>query len=113
MPTIFQIIFYWFTYAVLKFFAHFEVEGQENLKEVENRSVIFASNHASYIDGGICCGIAMPRSSLWPKKFLPMRFLTVDRFFTWRYFPINIFLKMGGTVKVQRAKVKYPDGRHL
>lgn len=63
IPTIFQIIIYWITTAVLKFFTHFEVEGQENLKAVENGPIIFASNHVSYIDGGIC-GVAMPRSSL-------------------------------------------------
>ena len=43
----------WTALGVFKILFRFKVLGQENLKEVENGSVIFASNHNSYIDGGI------------------------------------------------------------
>lgn len=110
--TIFQIILYWIVLVVFKLFFRFEAHEQKNLKEVEDGPVIFVSNHASYIDGAIC-GISLPRKGFWTEKFFPLRFLTTERFFQWKYFPINIFLKIGGALSVKRTKVKYPDGRHL
>jgi len=44
-----------------------EIEGQENIKEVENGPLIFASNHNSYIDSGISAA-AMPKNITYLKK---------------------------------------------
>lgn len=114
VPAFVQAILYWIALAVFKTFLHFKVEGQENLKEVENGPIIFASNHASYIDGGISA-VSLPRSSLWPKKFFPIRFLAIERFFTWKYFPINIIYWLGGAIKISNAKTKIRnlDNSHL
>lgn len=112
IPTIFQAILYWIALVVFKTFLRFKVEGQENLKEVENDPIIFASNHNSYLDG-VFAAVSLPRSSLWPKKFFPIRFLGLNRFFGWRYFPINIIYKMGGVIKITRAKEKKTDNSHL
>ncbi len=91
----FQAITYWPIYSALKFFARYKIEGQENLKGLENTGVIFVSNHASYIDPQIC-GMAMPREGLTPKKFFPLRFLTAYEFFRWfknpAFFPFSILV---------------------
>lgn len=107
-----QIIFYWFAFIVLRIFIRLEIKGQENLKEVEDGPIIFASNHNSYIDGGISAA-SMPRDGFYPKKIVPLRFLAIENFFKWRHFPINIFLKLTGTIKIKRAKIKLPNNEHL
>lgn len=112
IPVLFQTSLYWIALTVFKTFLHFNVKGQENLKEVENGPIIFASNHNSYVDG-VFAAISLPRSSLWPKKFFPIRFLAIERFFTWKYFPINIIYWLGGTIKISRAKIKNSDNSHL
>lgn len=112
IPTFFQAILYWISLIMFKIFLNFKVEGQENLKEIENSSIIFVSNHNSYLDG-VFAAISLPRSSLWPQKFFPIRFLGIARFFSWRYFPINIIYKLGGVVKITRAKEKKSDNSHL
>lgn len=112
IPALFQIVLYWISLAVFKIFLHFKVEGQENLKELENGPIIFASNHNGYLDG-VFAAVSLPRSNLWPKKFFPIRFLAIDRFFQWKYFPINLIFKFGGAVKIKRAKEKKTDNNHL
>ena len=112
IPVLFQASLYWLALAVFKIFFRFKVGGQENLKEVENGPIIFASNHVSYIDGGINAA-SLPRNSFWPKKFFPIRFLVTDRFFQWKYFPLNIFLMAIGSIKIKRAKIKLPNNEHL
>ena len=112
IPIFVQVTLYWVALIVFKIFLHFKVEGQENLKEIENDSIIFASNHNSYLDG-VFAAISLPRSSLWPKNFFPIRFLAIDRFFQWNFFPINIIYKLGGAVKITRAKDKKSDNSHL
>lgn len=91
----FQAFTYWPIYIFLKFFAHYKIEGQENLKGLENKAVIFVSNHASFIDGQIC-GVAMPREGFAPKKFFPIRFLAAYEFFRWfknpAFFPFSILV---------------------
>ena len=112
IPIFVQVTLYWVALIVFKIFLHFKVEGQENLKEIENDSIIFASNHNSYLDG-VFAAISLPRSSLWPKNFFPIRFLAIDRFFQWNFFPINIIYRLGGAVKITRAKDKKSDNSHL
>ena len=109
----FQYATYWTFYPLLKFFAGFQVEGQKNLKGLEKKGVIFAAGvHASYIDGPIA-GCSMPRDSFLPRPFAPLRFLVIDRYFRWKYFPINLFLKANGCIEIHRAREKKADGSHL
>jgi len=68
-----QTISYWPTYFLLKLFLRFRVEGLENLKELEGKTIIFASNHNSYIDP-LLGGISVPR------KFSPIIFLASGHF---------------------------------
>ena len=112
IPAFFQASSYWLVLVVIKIFFRLKIDGQENLKEVENGPIIFASNHNGYVDG-VFAAVSLPRGSLWPQKFFPIRFLGMDRFFSWRYFPINIIYKLGGVVKITRAKEKKPDNSHL
>lgn len=91
----FQALTYWPIYLFLKFFAHYKIEGRENLEGLENKAVIFVSNHASFIDGQICA-VAMPREGFAPKKFFPIRFLVAYEFFHWfknpAFFPFSILV---------------------
>ena len=106
----FQAVTYWPIYSALKFFARYKIEGQENLKGLENTGVIFASNHASYIDPQIC-GMAMPREGLTPKKFFPLRFLAAYEFFRWfknpALFPFSIlvaaYVRLNASIPVIRG----------
>lgn len=109
---IFQAITYWPIYLALKFFVRYEVDGQENLKGLENSAVIFASNHTSLIDGPICAA-AMPRNGSWyPKNFFPVRFLAIDKAYPWFFgniipFPLSIFtsayVRINGSIKIFRT----------
>lgn len=112
IPKLFQVSLYWPVLAIVKIFFHFKIEGQENLKGLEDGPIIFASNHNSLIDGGFAAA-SLPKNSFWPKNFFPIRFLGIDRFFGWRYFPINIIYKLSGVVKITRAKEKKSDNSHL
>lgn len=112
IPAFVQTVLYWISLVVFKIFLHFKVEGQENLRELEDCPIIFASNHSGYLDG-VFAAVSLPRSSLWPKKFFPIRFLAIDRFFQWKYFPINLIYKFGGAVKIKRAKEKKIYNSHL
>ena len=106
----FQSVTYWPIYSALKFFARYKIEGQENLKGLENGGVIFASNHASFIDPQIC-GMAMPRESLTPQKFFPVRFLAAYEFFRWfknpAFFPFSIivaaYVRLNASIPVIRG----------
>jgi hypothetical protein len=81
---IFQALNYWPTHLVLKFFVRFEVRGQQNLCGLENEAIILTSNHCSRFDGPIAAA-SLPRASLFPEKFFPIRFLVMERFFHWKY----------------------------
>ncbi len=98
----FQALTYWPIYWVLKFFVHFEIKGQENLKGLENKAIIFASNHASYIDGPISAA-AMPRDSWYPQKFFPIRFLALDKYFRYRYLLVALYVWINGSIKISRT----------
>lgn len=105
----FQAITYWPIYLTLKFFVHYQVEGQENLKGLENKGLIFASNHASYIDGPISAA-SMPRHSFYPSQFFPIRFLAFKKFFGLFGqfpFPISIpvvlYVRVNGSIPVEKS----------
>ena len=107
-----QLSFCCFSFLVLKIFTRLEIEGQENIKEVENGPLIFASNHNSFIDSGISAA-AMPKNITYLKKIAPLRFLVMDKYFSWKILPVRIFLEMMGAIKVKKAKVKLEDNSHL
>lgn len=75
-----QLATYWPTYLLLKLLFRYKVEGRENLRGFEDKALIFASNHASFIDGPVCAA-AMPRQSFLPHKFFPVRFLALKQLF--------------------------------
>ena len=101
---IFQAITYWPIYSALRFFVCFEVYGQENLKGLENKPIIFASNHASYIDGPISAAI-MPRyqGEFYPKRFFPIRFLVLDKYFNWGYLLTAFYVRINGSIRIWRG----------
>ena len=107
-----QLSYCCFSFLVLKIFTRLEIGGQENIKEVENGPLIFASNHNSYIDSGISAA-AMPKNITYLKKIAPLRFLVMDKYFSWKILPVRIFLEMMGAIKVKKAKVKLEDSSHL
>ena len=102
----------WTALGVFKILFRFKVLGQENLKEVENGSVIFASNHNSYIDGGIA-GAGLLKGSSYSNNFFPVRYLVASEYFKWKYFPVNIFVMIVGSIKLKRVKIKKEDNSHL
>src|SRR3990167_1738845 len=73
IPRAVQQITYWPIYLALKFFFRYRVEGQENLKGLGDKPVIFVSNHASFLAGPICAA-AMPRNLVAPVKFNQISF---------------------------------------
>lgn len=99
-----QAITYWPTYLILRFFIHYEVKGQENLKGLEDKGVIFASNHTSYIDGPISAA-SMPAFSWYPIRFLALK--KFFNFFGGFPFPISFFtaayVRLNGSIPVERA----------
>lgn len=106
-PKIVQIFSYWPIYLTLRFFCDFKIKGQENLKGLENKGVIFASNHGSYIDGPICAA-TIPRNKL--KHFFPVRFLAASEFFSWNNpfpFPVSLFVslyvRINGSIPVRKT----------
>ena len=107
-----QLSFCCFSFLVLKIFTRLKIEGQENIKEVEDGPVIFASNHNSFIDSGISAAV-MPKNITYLKKIAPLRFLVMDKYFSWKILPVRIFLEMMGAIKVKKAKVKLEDNSHL
>lgn len=107
-----QLVFCVFSFVILKIFVDFKIEGQENIKEVEDNHLIFASNHSSFIDSGISAA-AMPKNSIFLKKIAPLKFLVMDKYFSWKIFPVRIFLEIMGAIKISKAKVKQADNSHL
>ena len=104
-----QFLTYWPVYLALKFFVGYKVEGQENLKGLEDKGVIFASNHASYIDGPISAA-SMPRNGFYPCKFFPIRFTAWKKFFgLFNQFPfpvsipVMLYVRFNGSIPVERA----------
>ena len=108
---LFQQFTYWPTYLLLRLLYRYEVEGQENLIGLEERGVIFASNHASILDGPVLAA-AMPRGSLFPKDFFPVRFLVSKEFFGFRTNPY-IFLVSHITTTYVRINSSIPVIRGL
>lgn len=105
----FQAFTYWPIFGVLKIFTNYSVCGQENLKNLENKAIIFASNHASYFDGPISAA-CVPRQGFYPKKFFPVRFLVLNEFFHWKNrfgFPLSVlvasYVHINGSVSVEKA----------
>lgn len=107
-----QLSFCCFSFLLLKILTRLEIEGQENIKEVEDGPLIFASNHSSYIDSGISAA-AMPKNGIFLKKIAPLRFLVMDKYFSWKIFPVRIFLETMGAIRISKAKVKHADSSHL
>lgn len=116
MPTFFikisQLSYCCFSFLLLKIFTRLEIEGQENIKEVESGAIIFVSNHNSYIDSGISAA-AMPKNRAYLRNIAPLRFLVMDKYFSWKLLPIRIFLEAVGAIKLKKAKIKYQDNSHL
>lgn len=112
IPAFVQAVVCWTALGVFKTLFRFKVEGQENINGLEDGPVIFASNHNSYIDGGIA-GASLLKGGLHPKKFFPVKYLVASEYFRWKYFPVNIFVMLVGSVKVKRAKIKKADNGHL
>lgn len=105
----FQALTYWPIFGALKIFTDYTVVGQENLKGLENKAIIFASNHASYFDGPISAA-CMPRKGFYPKNFFPVRFLSLKEFFGWKNrfgFPLSVltalYVRINGSVPVEKA----------
>ncbi len=109
IPKIVQQLTYWPIFLTLKIIFRYGIEGQENLKGLEDKSVIFASNHASYVDGPISAA-SMPRESLVPTSFFPIRFLAAKSFFGIKNsipFPISLltalYVRANGSIPVIRG----------
>lgn len=109
IPKIVQQLTYWPIFLTLKIIFKYEIEGQENLKGLEDKSVIFASNHASYVDGPISAA-SMPRESLVPTSFFPIRFLAAKSFFGIKNsipFPISLltalYVRANGSIPIIRG----------
>lgn len=103
----FQALCYWPFYGTFKFFMHFKVYGQENLHGLDNKAIIFASNHGSYIDGPIAAAM-MPRrkGQFYPKNFFPIRFLALKKYFNWYYLLVSAYVWINGCVKIERGSGK-------
>jgi len=103
----FQATTYWPAYWLFRLFVHFRIEGQENLKGLEDEAIIFASNHNRGIDGPFCA-VSMPRNKgdFYPKKFFPVRFLAHQRFFNFRYLLIAFYVWINGSIVISRGECK-------
>lgn len=101
---------YWPIYLIFKFFIVYQIEGHENLKGLEDKGVIFASNHASYLDGLISAA-SMPRDLFFPDKFFPVRPLALKSLFVLRrnHFPFPfsllaaVYVKYNGAIPVEKT----------
>lgn len=101
---LFQALHYWPVLIFMKICFRFEVRGHEHLRGLNGKAVIFAANHASYIDGPILAA-AMPRNGTWyPRDFFPLVFPVTERFFQWRswYILSAIFLRLAGCIKLTK-----------
>ena len=94
IATCFQKITYWPTYFILYLLFGYEVSGRGNLDGLEDKALIFASNHASYIDGPVS-GVSLPY------KFLPVHFLAAEMFYKKaRFLPFAAYLFLSGSIKI-------------
>lgn len=105
---IFQALCYWPIYLFLRLAVGYRVEGQEHISglgRLKNTPVIFASNHASYLDGPICAA-AMPRQGFCPWDFYPVRFTVANRFFNLfsKYFLWAVYVRLNASVPVYRTR---------
>jgi len=93
LAKIVQTITYWPVRFFLKIFLQPQIEGLENLKGLENKAVIFAANHASFVD-------PLLAATSFPLNFLPIRFLATERLYKWWNFPVVLYLWFNGSVKI-------------
>lgn len=91
-----QALSYWPTRLILKFFFRQKIEGLENLKGLENKPIIFASNHASYLDAPLGA-ISLPL------KFLPVRFLATEWLYKFRNLAVVLFIWLHGSIKIRKC----------
>lgn len=106
---IFQMLTYWPTYGFFRILTRYKIEGQENLIGLENKGVIFASNHASFLDGPISAA-SMPRHSFYPSRFFPIRFLVLKKYFKWinpflppLCFLIAAYVRINGSIPIEKT----------
>lgn len=107
---LFQQTNYWPTCLLLKALFSLRVEGQENIKGLEKGPVIFASNHASYMDS-LLAGAAMPRGLLVPKRFFPLKFIAAGEYCSVRTSPIPFpfslltvsYVRINGSIPVYKG----------
>jgi len=107
---IFQAITCWPVYLFFKVFFSYKIYGQENLKGLEAKSIIFASNHSHSLDGPIVA-TALPyyEGECYPKSFFPIRFLAASKFFKWYYLPVAFYVWINGCIKIERGSGKDLD----
>ena len=106
---VFQLSIYWPIYLFLKLIFKLEVEGIDNLKEIENKNAIFASNHAHWLDP-VIGGYSLPRQFLLPYKYSPLYFICAKEYFNFFKspvpFPISLivalYVRINGSVPVDR-----------
>ncbi len=102
IPRIVQALSYWPTRFILSFLVHYKVYGEENLLNLEKGAIIFAANHGSLADGPIS-GVALPRGDNWyPRQFFPLRWLTHEGFFRWRFLFIALYVRLNGCIKIKK-----------
>lgn len=81
---------------ILKVFTVFEIEGQENLVEI-NKPIIISSNHESHLDPQLVGVGLFSRLNLYP-----LRYMTKNEFF---YVPIfNLFVYLLGGFMAYRGR---------
>lgn len=105
-----QILLYPFVVLLLKLIFNHKVEGRENLKGLENKALIFASNHSHWLDG-IIGGYSLSFSFA---PFLPIRFIVAKEFFRFfknnplAKFPLSIFValyvRLNGSLPIDREE---------
>lgn len=104
----FQALTYWPIYGTLRILTHYKIEGQENLKGLEGQGVIFASNHASFLDGPISAA-SMPRKGFYPSEFFPIRFLALRKFYNWinpfgpLCFFVAFYVRINGSIPIYKT----------
>jgi 1-acyl-sn-glycerol-3-phosphate acyltransferase len=100
LAKIFQSLCYWPVFCLLRWLVDYRVEGQKNLRGLENEPIIFVSNHASWLDG-------LLTAATLPKSFYPVRFLAAERFFGWKYLIVSLGLRINAAVSVAKTGGDY------
>lgn len=111
---IFQQLIYWPVFLLFKLFFRYKIEGQGNLSGLEDKPVIFVSNHLSYLDGPVSAA-AMPREGFVPKSFFPVKFLVNEQYCDKSTSPfpklisriVEMFLKANEVIPVPSIGKKY------